>query len=134
MDTASFAALHVLAGTASALLVSAAAYPFVDLGSPHRNALLVTGLGVGGAFIAGLTKELMDLGGWGKPQVTDLLLTLGGGVLAGILIYSLTYLQPAVEEGSLGISAAYGAFGLILSLPVGESLIRRTNLSLRPRS
>jgi hypothetical protein len=120
------AALHVLAGVSSSLLVSAVAYPLVDLGSDHRNAVAVAGLGAGGAFVVGLTKELLDLSGWGQPQWSDLLLTLGGGLLAGTLVYALTYLQPGTEQGSLGISGVYGAFALILSLPVGENLLRRT--------
>jgi len=128
------AALHVLAGASSALLVSSVAYPLVDLGSDHGNAFLVAGLGVGGAFIAGLTKELLDLGGWGQPEWSDLLLTLGGGLLAGTLVYAVTCLQPGGEDGSLGISGVYGAFALILSLPVGENLYRRTIPSSRSRS
>lgn len=131
-DTSS--ALHVLAGASSALLVSAVAYPLVNLGSDQGSAVLVAGLGVGGAFIVGLTKELLDLSGWGQPEWSDLLLTLGGGLLAGTLVYVLTSLQPANEEGSLGVSGMYGAFALILSLPVGENLYRRTILSLRSRS
>ena len=128
------AVLHVLAGASGALLVGAAAYPLVDAGSDRRNAALVAGLGVGGAFLLGMTKELLDLRGWGQPEWSDLLLTLGGGLLAGSLLYAVTCLQPANEEGSPGISAAYGALGLMLSLPVGENLCRRTRLSLRSRS
>jgi hypothetical protein len=127
-------ALHVLAGASGALLVGALAYPLVDLGSDRCDAALVAGLGVSGAFVLGLTKELLDLRGWGQPELSDLLLTLGGGLLAGTLVYALTCLQPAAEEGSLGITAVYAAFALVLSLPVGESLYRRTSLSLRPRS
>jgi hypothetical protein len=126
--------LHVLAGASGALLVGAATYPLVDSGSDRGNALLVAGLGVGGAFLLGLTKELLDLRGWGQPEWSDLLLTLGGGLLAGSLIYAVTCLQPANEEGSPGISAVYGALALIFSLPVGENLCRRTRLSLRSRS
>ena len=133
-DTAGDAALHVLAGVSGALLVSAVAYPLVDLGSNHRNAVLVAGLGVGGAFLLGIAKELLDLSGWGQPELSDLLLTLGGGLLAGTLVYAVTCQQPGYEEGSLGISALYGAFALILSLPVGENLCRRTRLSLQSRS
>jgi hypothetical protein len=128
------AALHVLAGASGALLVSAVAYPLVDLGSNRCNAAVVAGLGVSAAFILGLTKELLDLGGWGQPELSDLLLTLGGGLLAGTAVYALSTLQPAGEEGCLGISAVYGSFALVLSLPVGESLYRRTILSSRSRS
>jgi hypothetical protein len=117
--------LHMLAGASSALLVSAAAYPLVDLGSDRRSALLVAGLGVCGALAAGATKELLDLGGRGDPEWSDLLMTLGGGLLAGCLVYLLTSLEPGTEEGNAGISAAYCAFALTLALPVGESLCRR---------
>ena len=127
-------ALHLLAGASGALLVSAVAYPLVDLDSDRRDAILVAGLGAGGAVILGLTKELLDLRGWGQPEWSDLLLTLGGGLLAGTLVYALTCLQPAAEEGSRGVSAVYASFALVLSLPVGEGLYRRSNLSLRPRS
>jgi hypothetical protein len=130
----SSAALHVLAGASSALLVSAVAYPFVDLGSDQSNAAVVAGLGVGGAVIAGLTKELLDLSGWGQPEWSDLLLTLGGGLLAGTVVYAVSCLQPGREEGSRGIPVVYGAFALILSLPVGENLFRRAIPSLRSRS
>jgi hypothetical protein len=128
------AALHVLAGASTALLVSAAAYPFADLDTNRCNAILVAALGAGGAFLAGLAKELLDLGGWGEPELSDLLLTLGGGLLAGTAVYLLSTLQPAGEEGSLGVSAVYGAFALILALPVGEGLYRRAIPSSRSRS
>ena len=82
----------------------------------------------------GLTKELLDLSGWGQPQWSDLLLTLGGGLLAGTLVYAVSSLRLDAEEGSLGISGVYGAFALILALPVGEDLFRRTIPSLRSRS
>jgi hypothetical protein len=119
------AVLHLLAGASSALFVSAAAYPLVDLGSDRSSALLVAGLGVCGALAAGATKELLDLGGRGDPQWSDLLMTLGGGVLAGCLVYALASMEPGTENGNAGISAACCAFALTLSLPVGESLYRR---------
>jgi zinc transporter ZupT len=128
------AALHVLAGASGALLVSAVSYPLVDSGSHRRNAIVVAGLGAGGALILGLTKELLDLSGWGQPEWSNLLLTVGGGLLAGSMVYALTALHPSGEEGDLGISAVYGAFALVLSLPVGEGLYRRTIPSLRSRS
>jgi hypothetical protein len=126
--------LHVLAGASSALLISAVAYPLVDVDSDRCNAILIAGMGLGGAFILGMTKELLDLRGWGDPDIADLLLTLGGGLLAATAVYALSTLQPAGEEGSLGISAVYGAFGLTLSLPVAEGLYRRIIPSLRSRS
>ena len=128
------AALHVLAGVSSAFLVGAVAYPLVDLDSDRRSALAVAGLSVGGALLAGASKELLDLGGWGQPQWSDLLLTIGGGLLAGSLIYAATCLQPRGQEGSAGISAVYGAFALTLSLPVAEGIYRRFILSLPLRS
>jgi hypothetical protein len=128
------AVLHVLAGASGALLASAVAYPLVDLGSNRCNAAVVAGLGVSAALALGLTKELLDLGGWGRPELSDLLLTLGGGLLAGTAVYALSTLQSAGEEGSLGIATVFGAFALVLSLPVGEGLYRRTILSLRSRS
>ena len=130
----SSAVLHVLAGASGALLVSAVAYPLVDAGANRCDAALVAGLGLSGAFVLGLTKELLDLGGWGQAELSDLLLTLGGGLLAGTAVYLLSTRHPTAEEDSLGISAVYAAFALVLSLPVGEGLCRRTSLSLRPRS
>ena len=128
------AVLHVLAGASGAFLISAVAYPLIDSDSDRRDAALVAGLGVSGAFVLGLTKELLDLGGWGQPELSDFLLTLGGGLLAATAVYALSTLQPAGEEESLGIAALYAAFAIVLSLPVGENLYRRTTLSLRSRS
>ncbi|UCF99533.1 MAG: hypothetical protein JSV89_08330 [Spirochaetaceae bacterium] len=124
-DTGNSAALHILAGASSTLLVSAVAYPLIDTGNNHRSALLVAGLGLGGALVAGATKELLDMSGWGKPQWTDLLLTLGGGLLAGSMVYAVSCLQPGGENGNTGIAVMYATFALTLSLPVGESLYRR---------
>jgi hypothetical protein len=119
------AALHVLAGAAGALWISAVSYPLVDVGSQRANATVVAALAVGGAFIMGLTKELLDLRGWGQPQWSDLLLTVGGGLLAGTVVYAVTVGLPGPEQENWGISGVYGAFALILSLPVGENLFRR---------
>ena len=128
------AALHLLAGASSALLVSAVAYPLVELGSDRLNALLVAGLGVCGSLVAGTAKELLDLYGWGQPEFSDLLLTLAGGLLAGSAIYALTSLCGSEGEKCPGIPAVYTAFALVLSLPVGENLYRRTIPSSRSRS
>jgi len=128
-DRGESAALHVLAGVSSALLISAVAYPLVEAASDQRSALLVAGFGMSGAFLAGTAKELLDSCGFGQPQWTDLLLTLGGGVLAASLVYTLTCLQPSSGDESAGIAAAYGAFALILCLPVGENLLQRVILA-----
>lgn len=133
-DRGEFAALHVLAGASSALLVSAIAYPLVESASDQRSALLVAGLGLSGALLAGTAKELLDSLGFGQPQWTDLLLTLGGGVLAASLVYTLTCLQPNEGNESVGITAVYGSFALVLSLPVGENLLQRLTPSSQPRS
>jgi hypothetical protein len=127
-------ALHVLAGVSGALLVSAVAYPLVDMGSARGDALVTAGVGLGGALILGLTKELLDLSGWGQPQWSDLLFTLGGGLLAASAVYAVSCLQPGAEEENIGIAGVYGAFGLILSLPVGENLLQRFRPSSRSRS
>ena len=133
-DRGESAALHVLAGASSALLISAVAYPLVEAASDQRSALLVAGLGLSGALLAGTAKELLDSCGFGQPQWTDLLLTLGGGVLAASLVYTLTCLQPSGGDESPGIAAVYGAFALMLCLPVGENLLRRVILSSESRS
>ena len=119
------AALHVLAGASSALLISAVAYPLVDAASEQRSALLVAGLGLYGALLAGIAKELLDSLGFGQPQWSDLLLTLGGGVLAASLVYTLTWLEPNDGNESAGLAAVYGSFALVLSLPVEENLLQR---------
>jgi hypothetical protein len=128
------AALHVLAGASSSLLISAVAYPLVEAASDQRSALLVAGLGLSGALLAGTAKELVDSCGFGQPQWTDLLLTLGGGVLAAGFVYTLTCLQPNEGTESAGIAAVYGSFALVLSLPVGENLLQRFILSSESRS
>jgi hypothetical protein len=128
------AVLHVLAGASSALLVSAVVCPFVDLSSDRCTALLAAGLGVCGSFVAGGAKELLDLCGWGEPEWSDLLLTVAGGLVAGSLVYAVTCLCSSGCGETWGLSAVYGAFGLTLSLPVGESLYRRFILSSRSRS
>jgi hypothetical protein len=110
------------------------AYPFVDLDSDHCNATAVAGLSLACALVVGSAKEILDLHGWGQPELSDLLLTLSGGVIAGSLVYALTSLQPAGKADNLGISGVYAAFGLVLSLPVGENLLRRVIPSLRSRS
>jgi hypothetical protein len=133
-DLGPSAALHVLAGASSALLISAVAYPLVETASDQRNALLVAGLGLSGALLAGTAKELLDLLGFGQPQWSDLLLTLGGGVLTATLVYALTLLKPNDGNESAGIAAVYGSFALVLSLPVGENLLQRISPSSPLRS
>ena len=133
-DIGQSAALHVLAGASSALLIGAVAYPLVEAASDQRSALLVAGLGLSGALLAGTAKELLDSLGFGQPQWSDLLLTLGGGVLAASLVYTLTRLEPNGGDESPGIAAVYGAFALVLSLPVGENLLQRIIPSSPPRS
>ena len=130
-DAQSAAALHVVAGAAAALMVSAVAYPLVDLGSAQNSALMVAGLGVFGAVTAGASKELWDLSGAGQPEWTDLFATAAGGLAAATLVYTLTRLQPYAENRHGGLSAVYAGFAVILSLPVGESLYRRFSLSSR---
>jgi peptidoglycan/LPS O-acetylase OafA/YrhL len=127
-------ALHVLAGCAAALLSAAVAYPLIEADTRQNSSLLVAGIGLSGALLAGLSKEALDLCGFGDPSWLDLLLTAAGGLAASSLVYGLSFSQPYERLESLGIPCLFGAFALILSLPVGEALFRRAIPSSESRS
>ncbi len=127
-------ALHVLAGCATALLSGAVAYPLIEADTRQYTSLWVAGVGLSGALLAGLAKEALDLCGFGEPSWLDLLLTAAGGLAASSLVYGLSFFHPYEGPESFGIPCLFGAFALILSLPVGEALFRRLSPSSELRS
>jgi hypothetical protein len=122
-------ALHGLAGASFALLASAAVSPLIlseaANGEAFQRALAVAASGLGAAVLAGVVKELLDLGGWGRPEWLDLAATLAGGLAASAGVLAVSYL--AAGQGSTGrqLAPVYASFGVVLAIPVSEALLRR---------
>ena len=114
---------HVLLGASCALLSSAAAAAAWsrDSGDPGY-ALRVAGTGLAAAAAAGALKELLDLAGFGDPDWLDLLATVAGGLGASAAVYALA---QADSPRASRLAPAFATIGIVLSLPVGESLVRR---------
>jgi hypothetical protein len=123
-------AIHVLLGASSALLVSSAVAALSSRESSEpRYALWVGGAGLAAATAAGALKELLDLGGFGNPELLDLLATVAGGLAASAAVYALTQADPRQASR---LAPGFASIGVVLALPVGESLLRR--LSARRNS
>jgi len=122
-------ALHGLAGASSSLLASAALSPLLlsELrgSAPWELALSVSATGLGTAILAGVVKELLDLGGFGQPEWLDLAATVAGGLLASAGVFAITYLAASQGSGVERLPLAYAPFGVVLSIPVSDALIRR---------
>jgi hypothetical protein len=129
-------ALHGLAGASFSLLASAALSPLL-LSEMHgcdalELALAVSASGLGAALAAGMAKELLDLGGFGRPEWLDLAATVAGGLVASAGVLAMTYLAASQGSGVERLPQAYAPFGVVLAIPVSEALIRR--LFGRPNS
>jgi hypothetical protein len=122
-------ALHVLGGASCSLLASSALSPLLlpELRGtePWQLALSLSATGLGAAILAGVVKELLDLGGFGQPDWLDLAATVAGGLLASAGVFAVTYLAASQGAGVERLAPAYAPFGLMLSIPVSEALIRR---------
>jgi hypothetical protein len=122
-------ALHGLGGASCSLLASAALSPLLlsELrgAEPWELALTVSASGLGAAILAGVVKELLDLGGFGRPEWLDLAATVAGGLLASAGIFAITYLAASQGSAAERLPLAYAPFGVVLAIPVSEALIRR---------
>jgi hypothetical protein len=122
-------ALHGLAGASCALIVSAALSPLLlaDAGPQEalQRSLAVSGSGLGAALLAGVVKELLDLGGFGRPEWLDLAATLAGGLVASAGVFAVTYLVAGQGADGRQLAPVYASFGVVLCIPVGEALVRR---------
>ncbi len=121
--------LHGLGGASCSLLGSAALSPLLrpELrgAQPWQLALSVSASGLGTAILAGAVKELLDLGGFGQPDWLDLAATAAGGLLASAGMFAITSLAASQGAGVERLAPAYVPFGLMLSIPVSEALIKR---------
>ncbi len=122
-------ALHGLGGASCSLLASAALSPLLlsELrgSEPWQLALAVSASGLGTAILAGALKELLDLGGFGRPEWLDLAATVAGGLLASAGVFAITYLAASQGSSVERLPLAYAPFGVVLAIPVSEALIRR---------
>jgi hypothetical protein len=122
-------ALHGLAGASCALLASAAASLLLlsdtGPGEPWQRALAVSGAGLSAAVLAGAIKELLDFGGFGRPEWLDLLAAVAGGLVASTGIFALTYLEALQGPDAPRLAPTYASFGVVLAIPVGHALLRR---------
>jgi hypothetical protein len=122
-------ALHGLAGASCSLLASAVLSPLLlsELRGlePWGLAFSVSAAGLGAAILAGVVKELLDLGGFGHPEWLDLAATVAGGLLASAGVFAVTYLAASQGSGVERLPLAYAPFGVVLSIPVSDALIRR---------
>jgi hypothetical protein len=122
-------ALHALAGASCALLASAALSPLLFAASQPpeslERALVLSASGLGAALLAGAVKELLDLGGFGRPEWLDLAATLAGGLAAAAGVLALSCLASNQGTAPQQLAPAYASFGLVLAIPVSEALLRR---------
>jgi hypothetical protein len=122
-------ALHGLAGASFSLLASAALSPLLLSEMQGHEALelalAVSASGLGAALVAGVVKELLDLGGFGRPEWLDLAATVAGGLIASAGVFAMTYLAASQGSGAERLPQAYAPFGVVLAIPVSEALFRR---------
>ena len=117
--------LHFIGGICSAYLVSAVAFPLVDTGSPSMDSLILSGIGLFSAFLAGSGKELLDAQGFGDPEWGDLLNTLVGGAVAALSIFAVSMLFEHNTVDPLAGTALFAAQGLVLAIPITTELLKR---------
>lgn len=121
--------LHGLAGASCALLACAVVSPLLmpDLGPGQawQRPLAVSAAGLGAAILAGTVKELLDLGGFGRPEWLDLLATVAGGLAASAGVLAISYLAAGQGSNIERLPWAYASFGVVLAIPVGDALLRR---------
>jgi hypothetical protein len=120
--------LHALFGASCALFASAIATPLLAADSDpednERDALLTAGIGLGAALAFGLLKEALDLAGYGDSDRKDLAAAGLGGLAASTAVLTLS-LNFGVSPRAGALGGGYACFGVVLAVPVGQSLFRR---------
>lgn len=120
--------LHALFGISCSLLASAVAAPLLaadsDPGDDARDALLTAGIGLGAGIASGLFKEALDLAGWGDPSWKDFAASALGALAAstGVLVLTLEF---GDRPRATALGGGYACFGLVVAIPLGESLYRQ---------
>jgi len=116
--------LHGLAGASWALLAAAVVATRVTEAKPREAAAAVAAAGLGSAALAGLAKELMDLAGFGEPELMDALSAILGGLVASAAAYALVLAQARGGAEVSRLSLPLLSFGVVLAVPVAEAWVR----------
>ncbi len=108
--------LHFLGG----LTLGLAAAGIADLSSDPQLGrtypLLLPLVALSASAVGGTAKEILDSTGFGDPRFTDILITMSGGLAAGLAVGYAEGLYPASRSGQVN-----GA-SFLISMAVGASI------------
>jgi len=127
-------ALHFMSGISSSLLASAALSSVLDPGDRFLRASLLSGLGLVTAIGLGAGKELLDLSGFGQPDLQDLFCTLLGGALASSSVFVGSQLLESGRLDPEAQAAVFAIFAVVFSLPIVERFSFKTETQIETTS
>jgi hypothetical protein len=126
--------LHVLAGMAIGLTAATLTQDMSDPSAFAGQPMALPTVALGAAAIAGIAKELLDSTGFGDPRYTDVLITMGGGLIAaGSMLYTQS-VYPQTGNGRLNSSIFSLVTALLLAVPVGIGFIKEINSAIERQS
>ena len=110
--------LHVLGGMAVGLAVAGILDVGMDPSVTAGYPWLLPASALAGAALAGISKEVLDSTGFGDPQLTDILITSAGGVVAALFVGSAQALYPPTLSGQVNSASFIFSTAMLLALPV----------------
>ena len=110
--------LHVLGGMVTGLVAAGVVNAVADPAVLSQYPWVLPATAMAGSAIAGIAKEVLDSTGFGDPQLSDILITSTGGVVAALVLISAQSLYPPTRNGQVDSSSFVFSLAVLLALPV----------------
>jgi hypothetical protein len=110
--------LHFLAGMAAGLEAAGIfEYAYGPQGT-GQHPLLFPAVALSASAVAGIAKEILDSTGFGDPRLTDILITMTGGLVAAGAVGYAEYLYPPTRDGWVNGTSFLQLTAALLAIPV----------------
>lgn len=115
--------LHFLAGMAAGFEAAGIFECVYGPGVMTQSILFSPIAALSGSALAGVAKEVLDSTGFGDPRLTDVLITMAGGLAAAMAVLFAHAILPPTSDGWAGSQAYLQTSAALLVIPVAAGFI-----------
>ncbi len=115
--------LHFLAGMAAGFEAAGIFECAYGPGVMTQSIVLSPLAALSGSALAGVAKEILDSTGFGDPRLTDVLITMAGGLAAAMAVLLAHAILPPTTDGWAGSQAYLQTSAALLVIPVAAGFI-----------
>lgn len=113
-----FKYLHFLAGLALGLSAAGLVGASPVAAGPGQDALFLPVVALSASAVGGIAKEVLDSTGFGDPSVSDIVVTMSGGLAAAVIVGYAQSLYPSTSSGVANEASLLLSGAAVAAIPV----------------